>query len=203
MKKSYKIILGSFFAIFLIVVLSCYLTVSINAKGKVFDNVQNIPYNEVGLLLGTSPVTPSGEHNYYFDERIVAAAALYHHGKIKTIIASGGDYSNKGGCNELIAMRDSLMKLGVPDSVVSLDYRGTRTLQSIVEVKDLGNISIISQKYHNERAIYLAEHYGLRAVAYNAAMPDIIKKRVWNISREFLARVKLFIDLVTGESVKG
>lgn len=68
MNKVYKIILGSFFAIFLIVVLSCYLTVSINAKGKVFDNVQNIPYNEVGLLLGTSPVTPSGEHNYYFDE---------------------------------------------------------------------------------------------------------------------------------------
>ena len=96
---------------------------------------------EVGLLLGTSPVTPSEEHNYYFDERIAATAALYHHGKIRQIIASGGDYSNNGGCNELIAMRDALMKLGVPDSVVSLDYRGTRTLQSIVRVKDLGNIS--------------------------------------------------------------
>ena len=195
--KKYKVILLSLLTALLIVILSCYLLVSINAKGKTFNDVQSILYNEVGLLLGTSPVTSNGEHNYYFDERIKAAATLYHSGKIKRIIASGGDYSNNGGCNELIAMRDSLIKLEVPDNLISLEYQGTRTLHSITKVKDLGSITIISQKYHNERAIYLAEHCGLQAVAYNAAMPNIAKKKIRNISREFLARVKLFIDLMS------
>ena len=195
-KKKRKIILLCLVTVLLIAVLSCYLLVCINAKGKTFNDVQDIPFNETGLLLGTSPVTSNGEHNYYFDERIKATATLYHSGKIKRIIASGGDYSDNGGCNELIAMRDSLIKQGVPDSLISLDYQGTRTLHSITKVKDLGSITIISQKYHNERAIYLAEHYGLQAIAYNATMPNIAKKKIRNISREFLARVKLFIDLV-------
>ena len=196
-KKKCRIILLCLATLLLTAILSCYLLVCINARGKTFNDVQDIPFNEVGLLLGTSPVTSNGEHNYYFDERIKATAMLYHNGKIKRIIASGGDYSNNGGCNELTAMRDSLIKQEVPDSLISLDYQGTRTLHSIIKVKDLGSITIISQKYHNERAIYLAEHYGLQAVAYNATMPNITKKKIQNISREFLARVKLFIDLVS------
>lgn len=99
----------------------------------------------------------------------------------------------------MMAMRDSLIKQGIPDSLVSLDYQGTRTLYSITKAKDLGSITVISQKYHNERAIYLAEHYGLQAIAYNATMPNIAKKKIRNISREFLARVKLFIDLMSSE----
>ena len=74
----------------LIVILSCYLLVPVNARGKTFNDVQDIPFDEVGLLLGTSPVTSNGEHNYYFDERIKATATLYHSGKIKINIASGG-----------------------------------------------------------------------------------------------------------------
>lgn len=198
-KKICRILLLCLVTVLLIAVLSCHLWVSINAKGKTFNDVQDIPFNEVGLLLGTSPITSNGEHNYYFDERIKATATLYRSGKIRRIIASGGDYSSNGGCNELVAMRDSLVKQEIPDSLISLDYQGTRTLHSITKVKNLGSITIISQKYHNERAIYLAEHYGLQAVAYNATMPNITKKKIRNISREFLARVKLFIDLMSSE----
>ena len=89
-KKKCRIILLCLVMVLLIVILSCYLLVCINAKGKTFNDVQDIPFNEVGLLLGTSPVTSDGEHNYYFDERIKATATLYHSGKIKRIIASGG-----------------------------------------------------------------------------------------------------------------
>ena len=155
-KKKCRILLLCLVTVLLIAILSCYLLVSINAKGKTFNDFQDIPFNEVGLLLGTSPITSNGEHNYYFDERIKAAAMLYHRGKIRQIIASGGDYSNNGGCNELVAMRNSLIKQEIPDSLISLDYQGTRTLHSITKIKDLGSITIISQKYHNERAIYLA-----------------------------------------------
>lgn len=186
--------------IIVVALVSCYIVVSINADGNIYNTVEDIPYNKVGLLLGTSPVTPQGEHNYYFDNRIQATAELYHNGRISRIIASGGDYSKReNGCNELIAMQDSLMAYGVPDSVITLDYQGLRTLNSIVKAKTiygLDSITIISQKYHNERAIWLAEHYGLYAIAYNAPTPDITNKRIKNISREFLARAKMFLDII-------
>ena len=183
-----------------ITIIGCYITISINANNTTYDSIKAIPYNKVGLLLGTSPVTPQGGHNYYFDNRIYATVELYEQGKIKQIIASGGDYSNReNGCNELTAMRDSLVAHGVPDSVITLDYQGLRTFNSIVKAKEIYNLdslTVISQKYHNERAIWLAEHYGIHAVAYNAPTPDIIDKRIKNISREFLARVKMFLDVI-------
>lgn len=88
---------------------------------------------------------------------------------VSYIIASGGDYSDReNGCDELTAMRDSLTVYGIPDSVITLDYQGLRTLNSIVKAKYIYNfdsLTIISQKYHKERAIWLAEHYGLHAIA--------------------------------------
>lgn len=177
-----------------------YLVVTANANNKTFNDVDCIPQNNVGLLLGTSPTTPQGEHNYYFDNRIYATVELYKQGKIKQIIASGGDYSAQNGCDELAAMRDSLVSNGVPYSVITLDYQGLRTLNSIATAKgiyNLDSLTIISQKYHNERAIWLAEHYGLHAIAYNATTPDIAQKKIKNTLREFLARVKMFLDILT------
>lgn len=182
-----------------LVVVVCNVTVTIKTQDRCYDSIEEIPYNEYGLLLGTSPITPQGDHNYYYDSRIKATTELYHKGKIKRIIASGGDYSEKRGCNELIAMRDSLIARNVPDSVILLDYKGTRTLNSILQAKNVYNIdslTIISQEYHNERAVYLAENIGIKAVAYNAKTPPIRGKKIKNGLREYFARVKMFIDLI-------
>lgn len=202
MQKRGKFIIRTTIAIVsavVLVVVVCNVTVTIKTHDRCYDSIEEIPYNEYGLLLGTSPITPQGDHNYYYDNRIKATAELYHKGKIKRIIASGGDYSEKGGCNELIAMRDSLIARNVPDSVILLDYKGTRTLNSILEVKNLYNIdnlTIISQKYHNERALYIAENSGIKAVAYNAKTPRIWSKKLKNGLREYFAKVKMFIDLI-------
>lgn len=98
-------------------------------------------------------------------------------------------------------MRDSLVKYGVPNEAISLDYDGTRTLNSIVKAKEVYGIDscvIISQQYQNERAIYMADRYGLKAVGYNAAPSHNLKNRIKNKARELFARVKIFIDLLFG-----
>lgn len=187
-----------------IVIVGCYLLVECKAEGKTFDNVDDVPFNDVGLLLGTSPRVAGGDPSFYYINRIIATAELYKAGKIEKIIASGGDHSQRasGGYNELIAMHDSLIAHGVPDSVIILDYDGTRTLNSIVKAKEvykLNNVTLISQEYHNERAIYLASQYGIDAIGYNAKPSHILTKRIKNESREFLARVKLFIDMIVGK----
>lgn len=183
-----------------IVIIVCDVLVTSNAKARTFDDVSDVPHNKVGLLLATSPITPQGEHNYYFDNRVKAADELYKAGKVDFIIASGGDYTrdHTNGCDEPSAIRDSLIARGIPENRIVLDYDGTRTLNSIAkarEIYDLDSLTLISQKYHNERALYLADKYGLHAVGYNAAPSPVRSKRIKNTLREYLARVKMFIDL--------
>lgn len=114
-------------------------------------------------------------------------------------MVSGGDYRNtENGYDEPVAMRDSLMKHGVDSVHIILDYDGTRTLNSIVNMRDVyrqDSIVIISQKYHNERALYQAKHFGIDAIGFNAHTPGRYTSWWRNRGREVLARVKLFIDI--------
>lgn len=194
------VVFGGLLAI-AIVIAVCNILVVNNAKGRTFDNLSDVPTREIGLLLGTSPIAPDGAHNYYFDNRMKAAADLYHAGKIRRILVSGGDYTmtEKHGCDEPTAMRDSLVAHNVPDTCIIEHWQGWRTINSIEAVKnlyDFDSITIISQKYHNERALYQADHFGLDAVGYNAEPSPIKSSRIRNAIREYLARVKLFIDLL-------
>lgn len=181
----------------------CDRSVADNAKGRLYDNVDSIPHRKVGLILGTSPVSSwNGLRNLYFDHRIKSGAELYKAGKVDWLVVSGGDYRNtENGYDEPIAMRDSLIKLGVDSAHIVLDYDGTRTLNSIAKMRDVycqDSITIISQRYHNERALYQARHLDIDAVGFDAATPG--RRTSWwrNRGREVLARVKLFIDIVRG-----
>lgn len=181
-------------------IIICYMLVSSNASDRVFSDIEDVPHNKAGLLLATSPITPGGAHNFYFDNRIKAADELYKAEKIDFIIASGGDYTQtqKNGCDEPQAILDSLVARGIPAQRIILDYDGTRTLNSIAKAKEvygLDSLTLISQKYHNERAIYLADKYGLHAIGYNAEPSPVLHNRIKNTLREYLARVKMFLDL--------
>ena len=200
MKKKIALALGILILILIGVIVVCDRMVDHAAKDKLYDDVENIPHRNVGLVLGTSPIsTWNGRRNYYFDQRIIAAADLYNAGKVDWLVVSGGDYRNtENGYDEPVAMRDSLMKQGVDSVHIILDYDGTRTLNSIAKMRDVyrqDSIIIISQKYHNERALYQAKHLGIDAIGYNAKTPG--RRTSWwrNRGREVLARVKLFIDI--------
>ena len=195
-KKIFRLIAIGVVCVLLLIV-ACHYIVVWNASGKTYDNVETIPHNKVGLLLATSPITPGGAHNFYFDNRIKAADELYKAGKIDFIIASGGDYrqSQKNGCDEPGAIRDSLVERGIPENRIILDYEGTTTRNSIYKARQtfgLDSVTLISQKYHNERAIFLAERCNIKAAGYNAAPSPIRRNRIKNTLREYLARVKMF-----------
>ena len=166
-----------------------------HSKQKLYTNTTMIPVNDVGLLLGTSPKLKNGSNNLYFDYRIIAADELYKAGKIKCILISG-DNHNKG-YNEPEEMKNALMAKGVPEEVIYLDYAGFRTLDSVIRAKEVfgqSRITMISQKFHNERAVYLAEKNGISAIGFNAKDVDVyagLKTQV----RELFARVKMFVDL--------
>ena len=204
-KKTIKIGIGliSIFAVVCIaLMLICNQIVVSNAEGKVFSDIDSIKYNKVGLLLGTTPQARLTKvTNYFFIYRIDAAEQLYKAGKIKKILISG-DENSLDGINEPECMRDSLVARGIPARAIILDGKGFRTINSIVNANKeygLNSFTIISQEFHNERAIYQAEHLGLEVEnmhAYNAKMPKSRRAYITSI-REYFARVKMFWDLFT------
>ena len=205
MKKVAKKILWttcvmSFVCIFLMII--CNQIVVNNARGKAFSDIDSIKYNKVGLLLGTTPQARIGRiTNYFFIYRIDAAEELYKAGKIEQILISG-DENSLDGINEPECMRDSLVARGIPSNAIFLDGKGYRTINSVInanKVYGLKSFTIISQEFHNERALYQAEHLGLdmeNIQGYNAKMPKSRRAFLTTI-REYFARVKMFIDLIT------
>lgn len=176
-------------------IIVCNRTIKKHTTSKIYTEASIIPTNKVGLLLGTSPKLKNGNNNLYFDYRILAAVELYKAGKIKYILISGDN--RREDYNEPEEMKKALMQKGIPEKFIYLDYAGFRTLDSVIRAKEVfgqNQLTIISQRFHNERAIYLAERNGINAIGYNAKDVNAYAGLKTNI-RELLARVKMFIDL--------
>lgn len=189
-----------------LVFISNALTTSF-AKDRVFTDLDKIPQNKVGVLLGTAKYLQSrslsGRNiNPYYQYRINAAAELFHSGKIEYILVSGDN--GHRSYNEPQTFKNDLVKMGIPAEKIFLDYAGFRTLDSMVRAKAVfgqESITVISQKFHNERAIYLAEKRGLKAIGFNAK--DVNLRSGMKVKfREYLARVKMFSDLLFSKQPK-
>lgn len=188
-----------------VIIATCNAFVYYNAKGKDFSEIDSIPnnINGVGLLLGTTPYSRIGHYeNQFFKYRIDAAIRLYNAKKVRYLLISGDKHSLYG-INEPQCMKDSLMLHGIPPERIYLDEEGNSTIESIYRAtKKYGLLSfvIISQRYHNERALYLAEHLGLgveNIKAFDAETPRLNLWMLWIYLRESLARVKMFWNIIT------
>lgn len=187
--------------IFAVIVCANY-AVRHTAKAFIYQNIDSIPQNKAGLLLGTSKLLRSGLPNQYFQNRIQATVDLYKAGKIEVVVISGDN--SREGYNEPEDMKSELMLRGIPEDKIYLDYAGFRTLDSVVRMEKIfgqKSFTIISQKFHNQRAIYIAHAKGLQAVGYNAEDVNTYSGFKTQL-REKFARVKLFLDLWTGKNPK-
>lgn len=192
---------GGILLLLIVITLTCNQIVVNSTKDKLFCDIDSIKPAEVGLLLGTTPQTRiGGRKNMFFKYRIDATEELYKAGKINYILISG-DENSLDGINEPECMKDSLVARGIPEDVIFLDGKGFRTLDSVVRTSKVFGVrifTIISQRFHNERALYLAEHLGLDVEdlqAYNAKEPTSATSMMTSI-REYFARVKMFLDIL-------
>jgi SanA protein len=179
----------------LLALVICNFLINSFAEGKTYNSTSQIPKNQVGLILGTSKKIIGGQPNPYYENRISATVALYNANKINFILVSGDNGSIY--YNEPNTMKKDLVAKGIPEEHIFLDYAGFRTLDSMVRAKEvfgLTEVTVISQKFHNERAIYIAEKKGLKAIGFNAT--DIAFESGLRVQlREYFARVKVFLDL--------
>ena len=190
-----------FFGIVILLALSviivCQIAVTQAAKGRLYSDLDEIPHREVGLLLGTNPKGRTGRPNQFYCRRIDATVALYEAGKVDRIIISGAKRNED--YDEPEAMKAELVLRGVPDSILFLDGEGFRTINSVVRAKEVfgaDSLTIISQRFHNERTLFLAKHMGVDAIAYNAANTSSRRWKVLMFGRECLARVKAVFEVI-------
>jgi SanA protein len=173
----------------------CNKHIELKTQDYLYNNINILPKTRVALVLGTSNKRTNGEENLYFTYRIKAAYDLYYYGKIKKMILSGDN--SKDYYNEPKEMKKALMKMGVPDSAIVLDYAGLRTFDSMVRAKEifgLDTVMVVSQRFHNERAVFVARENGIIAYGYNASTP-LYQNQVKVKVREVFAKVKCFLDV--------
>ena len=166
-----------------------------SAAGRIFRSMDQVPQNEVGLVLGTGKTTARGNPNLHFNQRIAAAAALYQAGKVRHLLVSGDNHI--ASYDEPTDMRDALVAAGVPTNAITCDYAGFRTLDSVVRARTvfgLQKFTIVTEEFHCPRALWIARQHGLEVVAF--AAPDLRAR--WSArvkAREALARVWCAVDL--------
>jgi SanA protein len=182
-------------AIVVLLTLAGNIWVIYSTKAQVYDSVDSIPSNDVALVLGTSKYSRKGNANLFFKYRIEAAVKLYHAGKVKHFLLSGDN--SLSYYNEPQDMKKALVKLGVPDSAVTLDYAGFRTFDSVVRSKKVfkqKRITIITQDFHIYRALFISNYYGIDAIAFTTqSVPKSYSIMV--VLREYMARCKAIVDL--------
>ena len=181
------------------IIVTCNAIINKTTEKQIYNDINLIPHNKVGLVLGTSKHLSSGRFNLYFAYRIDAAVELYKAGKIDFFVVSG-DNSRKD-YNEPLDMRNALVSRGIPENKIFLDYAGFRTYDSVIRMDIIfgqTEFTIISQEFHNQRAIYIANRLGLNAVVFNAKDVDVYNGFKTKL-REKFARVKVFVDFLFGK----
>jgi SanA protein len=164
------------------------------SRGRIFEDVSAIPPTKVGLVFGTTDRV-NGRENLYFRYRIEAAANIWKAGKLETLIVSGDNRSRY--YNEPEKMRQALIGRGIPGDRIVCDFAGLRTLDSVVRAKEIfgaDSILFISQRFQNQRAIYLAKANGIEAYGFDARDVEThagLKTKL----REVGARVKMWLDV--------
>jgi SanA protein len=197
MKMKRRILLGLVMVSVLAItsVLGALTLVRNAAAGRLYSSTAEIPHRHVGLLLGCSRRLGNGAPNPFFASRLRAATDLFRAGKVDYLLVSGDNHTP--GYDEATDMRDALLQEGVPAQRIYSDCAGFRTLDSIVRARDvfrLTELTVISQEFHNQRAIFLASHNGIDAIGYNAQDEDLGDVSGTH-QRERMARVKAALDV--------
>lgn len=166
----------------------------LRSHDRVAAVVEAVPVTRVALVLGTSRTLQSGRTNMHWKGRMDAAAALWKAGKVRQILVSGDN--RRTNYNEPRDMRDGLVERGVPVEMITLDYAGLRTLDSVIraqEIFDVQECVIVSDDFHLPRALWLADRRGIRVTGFHGPALS------WDLSgktrvREWLARMNAALE---------
>jgi SanA protein len=189
-----KVLISLFSMIFLLglFLAGSNLSIKLFSRKYLYETTEELPKRKVGVVLGTSKYLVGGGINHFYKYRMEAAYSAIMEGKVKYLILSGDNKLRE--YNEPKRMKKTLIEMGVPPEKLILDYAGFHTLDSVIrarEVFDQESYVVISQKFQNERAIYIGRKLGIDIIALNARDP----KKTMVYIREIFSKAKAFLDI--------
>jgi SanA protein len=179
----------------LLVMFFAHTAVRNAAAGRVFTDPSELPRLDTAIVLGTSRYARGGGPNLFFEARMDAAADLIQGGHVQTLVVSGDN--ELPSYDEPAAMEEALVSRGVASDSILRDGGGLRTLDSVLRGRDVfrkDRFVVVSQRFHVERAVYLARANGIDAYGFAAADADGLVHVSVRL-REYAARVKALLDV--------
>ncbi|MGL4734757.1 MAG: SanA/YdcF family protein [Enterovibrio sp.] len=162
--------------------------------GRIYYSIDEVPTRKIGLVLGTSKYIGKILNRFY-SYRIEAAQELYQNGNV-TVLLLSGDNAHRS-YNEPWAMKRDMIRGGVADQHIVLDYAGFRTLDSVVRAKEVfkaNEFMLITQAFHCERALFIALSSNIDAICFAVPSPKGSAGLAIRL-REIFARVKAVLDI--------
>ncbi len=194
------ILLATLVTLLVFGVIFCNLWICGSTHKEVYDQVEDVPARDVGLVLGTSRFIAPDTPNLHFINRVEAAARLLESGNVKHLLVSGDNRTNY--YNEPRDLRESLIARGVPRERITCDFAGLRTLDSVIRAREVFGqeaLVIISDDFHVPRAVFIAKAKGIDAIGLKCARVPRIRSQRSRV-REWFARVKAILDLYLFEA---
>ena len=131
-----------------------------------FGNTRSDAQADAAIVLGAA-VWSSGV-SPVFRERINHGIDLYHRGKVRKLIWTGGQ-GNAGEPTESSAARDYALQSGVPAQDILIEEKSHTTYENIQYAKQVADahgikrVLIVSDPLHMKRAVLMAQDVGLTA----------------------------------------
>jgi vancomycin permeability regulator SanA len=165
------------------------------AKSYILSSADDAPVCDAVMVLGAR-VYGSGAPSMVLRDRLDYGYELYALGKAGKILVSG-DHGRED-YDEVNAMREYLIKKGVPGEDIFMDHAGFNTYDSMYRAKEVfcvGSLLISTQEFHISRSVYIARKLGIDAYGYPCEDKAAYSMFSLNL-RESLARVKAFWDVM-------
>lgn len=154
-------------------------------------SLEDAGHAQAAVVFGAA-LSRSGRPSAVLRDRLQTAADLYHAGKVDMLLMSGQ-------VPEPVSMRDYAIELGVPFEAIALDEGGLRTYDTCYRASEgfgLADAILVTQSYHQARALYTCMQLGLSVEGVPAQQSRYYRGAltIWNI-REFIATGAAMWDL--------
>lgn len=167
------------------------------AAQKLQTSITEIPAEDpprIAIVFGAS-VWSSGEPSPALYDRVVTAVELYRARRVRKILMSGDNPSPQ--YDEPTIMKDTAVKLGVPESDIVMDFAGRRTYDTCYRAKEVFEVKraiLVTQEFHQPRALYLCSHMGIDSVGITADRRQYEDTRRWAL-REFFSVISAWYEM--------
>ncbi|MGA9871913.1 MAG: ElyC/SanA/YdcF family protein [Rhodococcus sp. (in: high G+C Gram-positive bacteria)] len=195
-RRSILRVLGVGVALVLAVVLGSAAWVEYKSFGRVHGTADS-PEAPVVIVLGSQ--VRDGKPMKFLSGRLDAAIELVEAGKARAVLVSG-DADGRSG-DEIAAMTDYLVDAGIDRDIIVGDDHGVDTHDSCIRAADTFGVTdalVVSQGLHVSRAVALCRDAGIDAHGVDAECDCNPMALARNFGREWLARPKVILDLMSG-----